>query len=305
MTRAFAAELGVDDAVLMPGRLDIRSWLERADVFVHTARWEGFGLVLLEAMLAALPILATRASAIPEVVVVDGQTRRYCRPGRRRWHRPRARRAARGSGAGSRPGYRRSLSRAHTLLGRSHGRSHVGGLRRRRLVLVARAATPHSESVQTSTLDSPGWIASRCDASVTGPAPAPGKVFLTSIWFKGHNNPRYAELLPRLERLDRYLLTCSDARVVRGVQYRALRWSTCALPRPDAPRSPTLSQPLYRGQRADSIVPRTCGLRRGRPVLHRARGGTPRQPEHLAAYVVTAERAGRRFESLAWRSRTT
>ena len=33
---------------------------------------------------------------------------------------------------------------------------------------------------------------------VTGPRPAPGRIFFTSIWFKGHNNPRYAELLPRL-----------------------------------------------------------------------------------------------------------
>src|SRR4029453_18788497 len=58
-----------------------------------------------------------------------------------------------------------------------------------------------------------------------GPAPSPKRIFFTSIWFKGHNNPRYAELLPRLERLDRYLLTCSDQRIVRGLQYRAYRWS--------------------------------------------------------------------------------
>ena len=45
-----------------------RDWLERADVFVHTSRWEGFGIVLLEAMLASLPVVATRVSAVPEVV---------------------------------------------------------------------------------------------------------------------------------------------------------------------------------------------------------------------------------------------
>jgi glycosyltransferase involved in cell wall biosynthesis len=67
-TRALVTELGLDGAVLLPGRLEIRDWLERADVFVHTSRWEGFGMVLLEAMLAAVPIVATRVSAVPEVV---------------------------------------------------------------------------------------------------------------------------------------------------------------------------------------------------------------------------------------------
>jgi glycosyltransferase involved in cell wall biosynthesis len=66
-------ELGLAEAVLLPGRTEIRDWLARADVFVHTSRWEGFGIVLLEAMLAGLPVVATRVSAVPEVVV-DGET---------------------------------------------------------------------------------------------------------------------------------------------------------------------------------------------------------------------------------------
>ncbi len=35
--------------------------------------WEGFGLVLLEAMAQSVPVIASRVSAIPEIVV-DGET---------------------------------------------------------------------------------------------------------------------------------------------------------------------------------------------------------------------------------------
>ena len=70
-TRELARTLGIADAVLLPGRLEIRDWLERASLFVHPSRWEGFGMVLLEAMLAGLPIAATRVSAVPEVVADD------------------------------------------------------------------------------------------------------------------------------------------------------------------------------------------------------------------------------------------
>src|SRR2546426_4108791 len=60
--------------VHLPGRVpDVAAWLRRADLLVHPARWEGFGLALLEAMLASLPVVATHVSSIPEIVV-DGET---------------------------------------------------------------------------------------------------------------------------------------------------------------------------------------------------------------------------------------
>ena len=79
-TRALVAELGLERVVLLPGRLETRDWLERASVFAHTSRWEGFGIVLLEAMLAGLPVVATRVSAVPEIVV-DGETGVLVEPG--------------------------------------------------------------------------------------------------------------------------------------------------------------------------------------------------------------------------------
>lgn len=72
-TRELIHELGLDDSVVLPGRVEPRAWLERADIFAHSSRWEGFGIVLLEAMLARLPVVATRVSAIPEIVA-DGET---------------------------------------------------------------------------------------------------------------------------------------------------------------------------------------------------------------------------------------
>jgi glycosyltransferase involved in cell wall biosynthesis len=79
-TRDLASSLGLASSVLLPGRLEIRDWLERADLFAHTSRWEGFGLVLLEAMLASLPVVATRVSAVPEVVRA-GETGLLFEPG--------------------------------------------------------------------------------------------------------------------------------------------------------------------------------------------------------------------------------
>jgi glycosyltransferase involved in cell wall biosynthesis len=66
--------LGLSDTVEFLGwRTDVADLLAEADLLVHPARWEGFGLVLLEAMRAAVPIVATSVGAIPEVVI-DGET---------------------------------------------------------------------------------------------------------------------------------------------------------------------------------------------------------------------------------------
>ena len=64
----------VGEGVYLPGRAgDVASWYRRAELVLHPARWEGFGLVLLEAMLAEKAVVASAVSSIPEIVI-DGET---------------------------------------------------------------------------------------------------------------------------------------------------------------------------------------------------------------------------------------
>jgi glycosyltransferase involved in cell wall biosynthesis len=66
---ALIDELRIRDHVrLLGNRDDVPELMLEAETLVHPARWEGFGLVLLEAMRAGLPIVATSVGAIPEVV---------------------------------------------------------------------------------------------------------------------------------------------------------------------------------------------------------------------------------------------
>jgi len=63
------SEIGLENEILFLGKkTDIMPFLQDQDVFVLTSNYEGFGLVLLEAMDAKLPIIAARNSAIPEVL---------------------------------------------------------------------------------------------------------------------------------------------------------------------------------------------------------------------------------------------
>jgi glycosyltransferase involved in cell wall biosynthesis len=71
---ALARELDLGARAVFAGiRRDVPRVLAASDAFVMSSLWEGLGLVFLEAMAAGLPVLATRVSAVPEVVV-DGET---------------------------------------------------------------------------------------------------------------------------------------------------------------------------------------------------------------------------------------
>jgi glycosyltransferase involved in cell wall biosynthesis len=72
--RDLALEVGVADSVHVLGpRKDVPALMHAMDVFAMPSIWEGFGLVLLEAMAAGRPIVASRVATIPEVVL-DGET---------------------------------------------------------------------------------------------------------------------------------------------------------------------------------------------------------------------------------------
>lgn len=78
--RAQVEALGVQHAVHLAGhRTDARGLLDAADVFVLPSLHEGMPLVLLEAMDAELPVVATRVIG-SEQVVVEGETGLLVRP---------------------------------------------------------------------------------------------------------------------------------------------------------------------------------------------------------------------------------
>ena len=66
---SLSADLGIEKMVTWKGQLqEVSSFYSSLDVFVLPSDYEGFGLVLLEAMSQGVPVIARRISAIPEVM---------------------------------------------------------------------------------------------------------------------------------------------------------------------------------------------------------------------------------------------
>lgn len=79
--RQQASEFGIANRVIWAGfHEDMPPVMRAFDVFTLTSIYEGFGLVLVEAMAAGLPVVATRAGAIPEIIV-PGETGILVQPG--------------------------------------------------------------------------------------------------------------------------------------------------------------------------------------------------------------------------------
>jgi glycosyltransferase involved in cell wall biosynthesis len=67
--KRLAADLCINDRVRFLGVVDdVAPIMQAADGFVLASRWEGFPMVLLEAEASGLPVVATRAGGVPELV---------------------------------------------------------------------------------------------------------------------------------------------------------------------------------------------------------------------------------------------
>lgn len=70
--KRMAAESGVRQKIFfLDDRDDIPNVLPAFDLFVLPSLWEGMPIVILEAMAAGLPVLATQVGGVPELVVPD------------------------------------------------------------------------------------------------------------------------------------------------------------------------------------------------------------------------------------------
>lgn len=68
--RQLVLQLGIAECVFMPGRVnDVSKRMARWDAFVLSTHYEGMPYSLLDAMAAGLPVVATRASGVEEVIV--------------------------------------------------------------------------------------------------------------------------------------------------------------------------------------------------------------------------------------------
>ena len=68
------ANLGLKDWIAMPGFVDNPyAWMRRADVFVLSSYWEGFGVVLVEAMACGTPVVATDCPSGPREILENGK----------------------------------------------------------------------------------------------------------------------------------------------------------------------------------------------------------------------------------------
>lgn len=94
-------------------QIELQRVYRQVDALLFPTRLEGFGLVAAEAMAAGVPVIATRCSSLPEIVV-DGRTGILCEPDDVAAFANAARRLAR-DGAERRRMGTKAQERAHTI----------------------------------------------------------------------------------------------------------------------------------------------------------------------------------------------
>lgn len=76
-----ASSIGIRDRIhFIQGRTDVAELLADANIFVLPSRWEGFGLALVEAMAAGLPVIASNVDG-PGEIIADGIDGLLFKPG--------------------------------------------------------------------------------------------------------------------------------------------------------------------------------------------------------------------------------
>lgn len=83
-TRALMTRLGVEDVVEFTGKVEVEEIARhyaRSSIAVTASLYEGFGFPAGEAMACKVPVVSTRAGALPEVVGADGECGLLVEPG--------------------------------------------------------------------------------------------------------------------------------------------------------------------------------------------------------------------------------
>jgi glycosyltransferase involved in cell wall biosynthesis len=122
-------------------------------------------------------------------------------------------------------------------------------------------------------------------------------IFFFNTWYRGHNNVRYAELLPRLDRVHSSLLTFPRSRVLRVVAERAWRGTRGVL-EPAILRREQARFPYAFVTGLDQLASLTVPAVVDVDDPRFEQDALLLEQPNVAAYVVTDESAARTFEQL-------